>query len=172
MDQHMNPGLDSLDAMVRQLWPTYKASVQPMWDTRLHCYSVEDIRQALWRHRADYPDETKPTWRTIYALLAGGNSGSGKSDLQLLLDSIRRAIAKEDRWQKHPAARSWSDSEVFQNHIEANTRPVLFQLDGKAYPDLDGRRARAADSETTMIVGRYVRDLKERGDPVPEWLVR
>jgi hypothetical protein len=167
----MNPGLDSLDEMVRQLWPRYKDSVQPMWDTRLHGYSIDEIRTALWRHKADYPDDSKPTWKTIYTMLSGGKTGAGKSDLQLLLDGIRREIAKDPRWQKHPTARRWSDSEVFENHVEANTRPILRRMDGTAEDDPEGRLARLAATERTNIVSRYVRDLEERGDSVPAWLV-
>lgn len=168
----MNPGLDSLDAMVRQLWPRYKASVQPMWDTRLHRYATDELRAALWRHRSDYPDDTKPNWRTIYALLAGGNAGPGKSDLQILLGSIRRAIASEDRWQKQPQARRWSDSELFENHIDANTQPILRNMDGSACDDPDGRLARLAAHARTAIVEPLIRDLTERGEQVPAWLVR
>lgn len=167
----MNPGLDSLDAMVRELWPRYKASIQPMWDTRLRQYPSDKLSETLRKYRADHPDDTKPVWRTIYALLAGGNTGPGKSDLQLLLDSIRRAIATEDRWQKHPQARRWSDSEVFENHIEANVRPILRNIDGSAKDDPDGRRARSAAKEREMIVSRYARDLEQRGEQVPAWLV-
>lgn len=168
----MNPGFDSLDEMVRQFWPTYKASVQPMWDTRLHRHSVEELRTALWRHKADYPDDTKPTWKTIYAMLAGGKTGSGKSDVQILLDGIRKAIATEDRWQKYPAARRWSDSEVFENHVDANTVPILRNMDGSACEDPDGRLAKLAAWTRMAIVEPLIRDLKERGDQVPAWLVR
>lgn len=170
----MNPGLDSVTAMVSQLWPTYRASVQPMWDTRLHRHDVETIRTVLWQHRADYPDDTKPVWRTIYTMLSGGNTsaGTGKSDLQILLDQIRREIATNPDWHKCPAARTWSDSEAFENHIEANVLPILRYLDGIAKPDVDGRLAKLAAHERTAIVNPIIRDLKERGDPVPAWLVR
>lgn len=168
----MNPGLDSLDEMVRQLWPRYKDSVQPMWDTQLHRYSVDEIRAALWRHKADYPDDSKPTWKTIYSMLLGGKTGSGKSNLQLLLDSMRREIATDERWQKHPQARRWSDSQVFENHIEANVRPILRNIDGSAKDDPDGRRAKSAAQTRESFVNPYVRDLKERGEQIPAWLVR
>ena len=170
----MNPGLDSLDAIVRQLWPRYKDGVQPMWDTQLHRYPIDELRTVLWRYRADHPDDTKPVWRTIYAMLAGGKDGttSGKSDLQLLLDSVRRAIATDPAWQKYPAARSWSDSEVFENHIEANVRPVLRKVDGEAKDDPGGRLAKLAANEREWTVTRYIRDLQERGEAIPQWLVR
>lgn len=168
----MNPGLDSVDQLVRQFWPRYKASIQPMWDTRLHQYPSDKLSETLRKYRADHPDDTKPVWRAIYAMLAGGTAGPGKSDLQLLLDSIRRAIATEDRWQKCPQARGWSDSEVFENHIEANVKPILRRMDGTAEDDPGGRLARLAASTRANMVSYYIRDLKERGDPVPEWLVR
>lgn len=170
----MSSRLDDLDDCVRQLWPRYKASIQPMWDTRLQRYSFEDLRAALWRHRADYPDDTKPVWRTIYAALTGDGDrdGTGKSDLQILLDSVRRAIAADPAWQKYPAARSWSDSEVFENHVEANVRPILRDMDGSAKDDPGGRLARSAASTRVSFVQPYIRDLEERGEPVPAWLVR
>jgi hypothetical protein len=167
----MNPGFDAFNTMVRQLWPTYKTDVQPMWDTKLRRYSSDEIGTALWRHRADFPDDAKPSWRTIYSRLSGTTT-PGKSDLRILVDGIRKAIATEERWAKHPTAKNWPDSEVFENHIEANLRPILYEMNGKVSDDPDGRLARLAAKTRAMIVNGLIVDLEERGEIVPAWLVR
>lgn len=172
----MNPGYDTVDALVRQLWPPYKASIQPMWDYKLFQYSADVLSETLRRYRAEYPDDTKPTWKTIYTMLSGGNTGSSRSDLWILLDGMRREIRSSDYWARDAAARAramaWSDSEVFENHIEANTRPILRRMDGKAEDDPDGRLGRLAATTRANMVARYTRDLEERGERVPAWLVR
>ena len=168
----MNPGFDALESMVRQLWPTYRASVQPMWDTRLSRYSTDELSTTLWRHRADNPDDTKPHWKTIYGLLAGGNMGVGKSDLRILLDSMRRTISRDPAWMKQKPINAWTDPDLFENFVEANVRPVLRDMDGTVKDDSDGRLARLAARTRMSFASPYIADLKERGDPVPEWLVR
>lgn len=127
----------------------------------------------LWAHRADHPDDTKPHWRTIYSMLAGDKGQSaGKSDLQVLLDMMRRAIAADPSWTKRKPANEWTDADLVENHIEANVRPILRGIDGKASPDDDGRLARLAASQRQAIVAPLIRDLVERGETVPDWLVR
>lgn len=169
----MNPGLDSVTAMVQQLWPRYKASIQPMWDTRLHRYDVETIRAILWAYRADHPDDTKPVWRTVYSMLSGGDqTHKGQSDLQCLLDSVRRAIVADPKWSKVKPPRIWTDADLVENHIDANVRPILRDMTGKAKPDDDGRLAKLAARARVAIVEPLILDLTERGETVPEWLVR
>lgn len=167
----MTPGFDAFENIVRELWPTYRASVQPMWDTRVYQYPTEQIGCVLRQFRADYPDDTKPIWKTIYGMLAGGKDGNAsKSDLQELLDFMRRTISKDAEALKRKPVNAWTDADCLERYIEANAQ--MRDLDGEALPDDDGRRARLAASWRRATVGRYVRDLKARGEPVPGWLVR
>lgn len=170
----MTSGLDDLEMMVRDLWPTYKASIRPMWDTQLCRYGIDVLGAVLRQHRSDYPDDKKPVWRTIYVMLSGGHEagGSDKSDLQELLDFMRRMIARTPEAVKNKPIDQWTDADCFERHVEANTRPGLYGLDGHALPDPDARRARFAATERKNIASRYIRDLEKRGEPVPEWLVR
>lgn len=172
----MNPGFDSFQSMVQQLWPTYKASVQPMWDTRLHRYPIGDLRTVLWQHRADFPDENKPVWKTIYAMLrgGGGDNTASKSDLRILLDQTRRIIAKDTEWMKRKPIDQWSDADVWQNFMDAQTFPTTHQMTAGGWSpreDPDGKVASRAASERTILRRRYESDLTERGDLVPEWLL-
>jgi hypothetical protein len=142
-----------------------------MWDTRLCGYSLDVLGATLRQHRADYPDDAKPVWKTIYAMLSGGSTAAGaaeKSDLQELLDFMRRQIAQTPAAIKHKPIDQWTDADCFERLVEANAG--LRDLGGKALPDPGGHRARIAANERAWAVNRYARDLKERGELVPAWL--
>ena len=111
-------------------------------------------------------------WKTIYRALAGGDEGPGKSDLQILLDQMRRSIRADATAMKRKPINAWTDSDLFENHVEANIRPILRNMDGSACDDPDGRLAKLAANTRTRFAAPYIADLKERGDPMPEWLVR
>lgn len=168
----MTPGFDAFETIVRDLWPSYRASVQPMWDTRLYRYPIDTLGAVLRQYRADHPDDTKPHWSTIYGILAGGGTRVGKSDLQILLNSVRRAIRSDPGWMKRKPIDAWTDADVLENHIEANVGPILRNMGGTTCDDPDGRLARLAVFTRMAIVQPLITDLEQRGDPVPEWLTR
>ncbi len=168
----MSGSFQEFETVVRDIWSGYRANVQPIWNLRLSQYPFDRLIGVLNQHRADNPDEMKPLWKTIYRNLAAGDSSAGKSDLYILLDQTRRLLRKDPACQKCQPENTRTDADVFENYLEANTRPTLRQMNGVPYPDPDGRRARLAASERAEIVNRYVTDLEERGDPVPAWLVR
>lgn len=159
---------DDFVAAVTSLWPTYRTDVGPMWDTVLRRYSMTEIGQALRKHRAERPDDSKPIWKLIYADLTDGKQQSSKSDLQILLNQQRRILAEH----KVKGATNWGDWEVFQSFLDTQVYPRLYDtLTRQPRDDPDGRHAAMAARERAGLTHRYIRDLKERSEPVPEWLM-
>lgn len=166
MPDHLAAGFDGFAELVQSLWPTYRTNIQPMWNTVLHRYSVTQLGEVLAKHRADHPDETKPIWKTIYAVLAGG-ARAGKSDLQLVLNQWRKLL----REAKRKGSENWSDYEVFQCFLDAQTYPILYNtLTREPENSPDGRLVRMAAQLRGSLACRYIEDLRERGDVIPEWL--
>jgi hypothetical protein len=167
IDTGLAVGFDAFQAAVSALWPTYKVDVHPMWDTTLHRFAISNIRDVLHKHRADYPDNTRPIWKLIYNDLFGSSTNT-KSDLQVLLNQWRELLRKA----KRKGSEHWGDYEVFQCFLHAQTFPILYNtITREPNEDPDGRLARRAAKERRSWAYPYIVDLRERGDVVPEWLL-
>lgn len=171
----MSGSFQEFETVVRSVWPRYQANIQPIWDRKLRQYPFDCLIDVLNEHRADNPDEAKPIWKMIYGALSGGDTASsGKSDLQILLDQTRRCIAKDSEWMKRKPIDQWSDADVWQNFLDAQTFPTTHEMVAGGYrlrDDPDAKIAKSAASERTMLRRVYEKNLRECGEPVPEWLL-
>lgn len=163
----MSTTLDELKRMVSDLWPSYRASVYPMWRTKLCQYEVGELRTALTQQRAVDPDGTKPVWKSIYAGLSGGKD-SQSSVLSCILTGVRKD--HEKRGTKGIAY--WTDEQCFLNYLDAQSCPILFDPEGRPKSDEDSRRMKLAAFARETAMRGVVNDFREHSQPLPDWLER
>lgn len=171
----MSSSFQEFELVVRNVWPSYRANVQPIWDRKLRSYAFDRLIDVLNEHRANNPDEVKPIWKMIYHDLSGGNAaGAGsKSDLRILLDQVRRVIAEDSEWMKRKPIDAWTDADVWQNFLDAQTFPTTHEMIAGGYrlrEDPNGKIAERAARKRAIQQRRYESDLRERGEQIPEWL--
>ena len=163
----MSTTLDELKEMVSSFWPSYRVSVYPMWRTKLCQYDVAEIRAALTQQRATDPDGMKPVWKSIYATLGGGTDGQSS-----LLASIVGGVRRDHEKRGTKGIQYWTDEQCFLNYLDAQSRPILFDAEGRPKPDEDSRRAQLAVFARETAARGIANDFQEHGQPLPDWLER
>jgi hypothetical protein len=171
--------------LVTKLWPRYVTSAvefrEGVWKRCLRHRDVEDIASALQHHRGDEPDARGPKWKVVLGDMKQTYS-SGRNDLLVLLDQIREHKIKAG-WTE---ARDYTPEDLFNEHLRAQTAPILFTWHGttkgpndlrnthylKSIPDPHGLLNWRAAMKIRQITERWRDYHRDAGWPVPEFLMR
>ena len=155
---------------VRSLWSRTRMSDDEIrhtgW-THIDGRQADDVIAALKKHRADEPDAASPTWKAVWRILREqrGENGGQSNDFQILLTQCRR-------YNSHvKGIQNWSDAEVFQAYVDANTYPITHNtITHTPCADDDGRLARHAADWRHNEADHWRTYLLDAGLLVPAFL--
>ncbi|MCZ6654832.1 MAG: hypothetical protein O7D91_17625 [Planctomycetota bacterium] len=158
---------------VQALWPRFNTTPvelkEKAWGS-LSRFTDDEIADALKRHAKELPDNVRPNWGMIFRSVAAG-SGSGRNELEILISQYRaRSSDRHGNWHG-----DWcmgkSDHEVWQCHVQAQVRSILFIFGKPRATQEDRERAiESAKYHIETTTGIMKQTLIEEGATPPPWL--
>lgn len=174
--------------LVADYWPrcrTTEAQLRIHWENVVCNHKPGVVSAALSKCVSEYPDDTAPKWKAIFAYLYGKSErrAGGKSEFELLLNQSRAAC----KGDAVPTSGNLSDEDAWLRWLRVLTQSTRSSMS----PNHDGKcerlrklassraevhkcglspaecRARAEEERTT---NRWRWYLDVRGDPIPVFL--
>ncbi|UCC31009.1 MAG: hypothetical protein JSU86_01775 [Phycisphaerales bacterium] len=122
--------------LISKLWPdgrTTAESVRGVWEKHFRDRAADEVEQALFRHRGEYPDAAKPLWKLILGDL-GLIRETEVNDFALLIASHRKHGRDAQRSDAYPYGQSLqnkTDAEVWASWLKANSVRRSYSKMGK-----------------------------------------
>ncbi len=165
---------------VRDLWPRCKTTQMQLrvhWIDVIYRHSSSVVSAALSKCVSDFPDDTAPKWKVIFAYLAGKSEGKGggKSEFELLLNQSREAC----KGDAVPTSGNLSDEDAWLRWLKVLTQEIRTAGDGRACtrcerignPNCGLLESEChARTKARWETRRWCLYLEDRGDPIPHFL--
>jgi hypothetical protein len=172
--------------LIEKFWPTHKVtehSVRGLWHKSFKNRPAEEVEHALFRHRGEHPDATKPLWKLVLADL-GLLTEAGINEFDLLIKAHREHGRDSERSDAYPSGRPLTDksnADVWASWLRANSPRCTMSRDvghelcenavcvktggcGLTRRECSGLHWEA--NETAM----WIKYLEGKGHPVPVYL--
>lgn len=166
--------------LIGRLWPDYRTTddmLHELW-RGVSRFSADRLALAMREHRFAVPDARSPKWSAIRDDLYQGVRDEAKTTpFANLMKTQRRLIG--ECWQyeadKCKAAgwkpsNDWTDEDLWQNFLDAKTRPITHDARGRAHCDDLERRTRMAAVERNVWMNIWRDRMNAAGESLPYWM--